>query len=1611
MVLESDNPDLGEIVFLSDGAPGILSQREMAEVSQIALSDVIRTNNLVEYSSKNVAHAPENVQRIFADSYTSVIAAPMIKDDSIFGTIVFGTKNYDGFADQHRELVENFASYLSVAVLNQQLRGSLAKVAHVRASLASLGRELSSSSDISTAFDSARNSIKSLISYDRISVFVFNKDARTIKNIFVDGEPFPELDNQTHQLTPEYLERLENILDADSPVHFDRDGIASAQELIGTLKPYAKAGYGSALLVPLKTVQQSTGLMVVSLRDDHSYTAIELDSISHVARQIAGPVAASLFLGIAEERAEVEAKISEIGRALGSVVRLDESPERFAELVSALIPNESISVNSIVQSTSEGRPIYRVGSLTRIDKEWTIDSVHPLSGTMAERVVDTRQPLLIEFESYAELLSEFPGAAPAISNDKHATFINVPIEASDGIVGVLSIGSSIPNSFSGGHIEIAELICQQIAGHVVHTELRLTESTVRTEQSILGQIGQLMSSALDLGTVWSEFANLTSELVPYSVVSLAFVDTDAGNGVLAYDYRSSNVPDAGQKIGDTFPLEDSLTGQVVSERKGIVVFTENPAEFTKRFPTSKHSGSTNLERSLIAVPLIWGDEVVAVLYLRHLDSERFTPAHLRIVEQIATQISASVAGSMARQRDNEISAERESLASIGLAMTSGGSFSENFDQFVEMIRNLIDFDDIGVVNLDADRDLLYSNMFRHRGKSPYALEKVGSQSYIELPMRGTMAEQVFQTRAGILYSCDSNAQLKTDYPGTPFVGIEGEKRSIIYLPVIWDDRIESALWISKSDGTRFSTDEYNFMEKVVVQVAGFIAGNILRDREAYISQEQETLIEIGYLASSAIDISDIWEQLTSTLAKLLEFDRIHIVKVDEASAKATTLHDSWNMEPDPARWLGGDTFPLAGTAAEQVRDTGTGWIHSDGDMELLARQFPSSFAIDLSAPLKSFIGQPLSWGGKVYGILFLSHSEVGAYGDREFGMSARIAAHIGGSFAGNLLRQNESEIAAERGFLNEIGTVLNSAPDVASGFDEFARIVEKLIPFNSIALSRIYRERGCFIREYDSWRDMEPTGYRPGAIIPLDGSVAGVIEKTKQGFLTPFENAPNILDDFPNALPPDHAWKQVSSIAVPMLWSNEVIAILSLSTASHPGYGTSDLDLVNRIAAQIAGPLAGHLLREQDEERVTERRILNAIGSLMSLNPHSNEVADSFFDLVSSLISCDAVGLLEVDPENDEIRPAISKYADDLGISSVWDSTDSTRLSGTITEQVVKSREIVVNHPDSKEHLSTSYPNSPGVPAYLPNRVVLIAPLIWDDSVNYVLFLRNLDGTGFDQNDIRIAELIAAQIAGPVAAEQTRASQSALETERQRRTEAESEAKLFSEISETKSNFVSAMSHELKTPLTSIVAFSDILSRNRTGVLDTRILKQINIIQRNSRHLESMIDQLLDLSRMESGRFTIIKIPFDLVELATQAVENSAHLWEGKSQRVSVDLNPESLIINADRERILQVLNNLISNASKYSPEATDIEVSLRTIGKKAEITITDRGYGIPEDSIENLFEMFYRVENSSAGSVPGTGIGLNVSKRIIEEHDGEISVNNREGGGVIATFTIPFGI
>ena len=304
-----------------------------------------------------------------------------------------------------------------------------------------------------------------------------------------------------------------------------------------------------------------------------------------------------------------------------------------------------------------------------------------------------------------------------------------------------------------------------------------------------------------------------------------------------------------------------------------------------------------------------------------------------------------------------------------------------------------------------------------------------------------------------------------------------------------------------------------------------------------------------------------------------------------------------------------------------------------------------------------------------------------------------------------------------------------------------------------------------------------------------------------------------------------------------------------------------------------------------------------------------------------------------------------------------------------------------------------------------------MVPLIWGDEVTAAFWLKRDGENMFTEHDLALAERIAAQIAGPVVGWTARQRVVELAEERRKREAAELKAEALAEISETKSNFVSAVSHELRTPLTSIIAFADILNRRGDKDLDERPLQQVKVIQRNARRLEGLINELLDLSTMESGQFEIVRSTFDFASMIAESLESSELQFEALSQTVKLKMVTEVLPINGDRERLLQVVSILLNNASKYSPNGTEIEIEITADEEALTVEVRDRGPGIPDDRPEELFEMFHRADDELTRRVPGTGIGLHIAKRIIDEHGGEITIAPREGGGATARFWIPTGV
>jgi len=228
------------------------------------------------------------------------------------------------------------------------------------------------------------------------------------------------------------------------------------------------------------------------------------------------------------------------------------------------------------------------------------------------------------------------------------------------------------------------------------------------------------------------------------------------------------------------------------------------------------------------------------------------------------------------------------------------------------------------------------------------------------------------------------------------------------------------------------------------------------------------------------------------------------------------------------------------------------------------------------------------------------------------------------------------------------------------------------------------------------------------------------------------------------------------------------------------------------------------------------------------------------------------------------------------------------------------------------------------------------------------------------------------------------------------------------EIDRMKTEFISLASHQLRTPLAAMRWFSEMLLAGDLGKLNQEQTEYVNNIEGMNRRMIELVNSLLNISRIESGRMTISPRPTEIAELIEGVTEDTKDKVEEKSQTLVVDIQPELPKISLDPGLIHQVLLNLVTNASKYSPAKSKILITVSKDDKDLICDVKDSGYGIPKEEQAKIFTKFFRASNVVKNDTDGTGLGLYLTKAIVESSGGKIRFESEEGKGTTFRFSIP---
>jgi signal transduction histidine kinase/CheY-like chemotaxis protein len=230
------------------------------------------------------------------------------------------------------------------------------------------------------------------------------------------------------------------------------------------------------------------------------------------------------------------------------------------------------------------------------------------------------------------------------------------------------------------------------------------------------------------------------------------------------------------------------------------------------------------------------------------------------------------------------------------------------------------------------------------------------------------------------------------------------------------------------------------------------------------------------------------------------------------------------------------------------------------------------------------------------------------------------------------------------------------------------------------------------------------------------------------------------------------------------------------------------------------------------------------------------------------------------------------------------------------------------------------------------------------------------------------------------------------------------------EVDRMKTEFVALVSHELRTPLTSIKGYVDLILEGEVGEINAQQEKFLNIVGNNATRLVSLINDLLDISRIESGKVGLTRDRLDLAAIIQNVANSLAPQIEAKRQTLAVELPAWLPGVWGDADRVTQIVTNLLSNAYKYTPLGGTLRIAADAtrLSGFVRVDITDSGVGLSADEQEKLFTKFYRARNRATQDVGGTGLGLSITRSLVEMHGGEISVQSAPGAGSTFAFTLP---
>jgi GAF domain-containing protein len=1547
----------------------------------------------------------------------SIVAVPMLKDNELVGAFVIYRHEVRPFTDKQIALLSNFAAQAVIAIENTRLLNELRQRTD---DLTEALEQQTATSEVLKVISSSPGDLEPVFRA-MLENAVRICDASFGNLLQLDGSAFRNV--ALYNAPPEWAAAKERDPIASRQTGRILYGITNTKQVIHIADVMAEnpeepigviAGARTLLIVPMLKESDLIGVIAVYRQEVRLFSETQIELLTNFAAQAVIAIENTRLLNELRQRTDDLSEALEQQTATSEVLQvISSSPGELEPVFQAMLENATRICEAKFGNLflRDGDVMHAVAVHSEPDyvEFWRQAPRFPLRenvGTPLSRAVESKSVVHVsDLRADPSFAAGNRRVSALVETAGARTLVVVPMLKDDELIGAIAMYRQEVRPFTDKQIELVSNFAAQAVIAIENTRL-LNELRQRTDD---------LSESLEQQTATSEVLQVISsspgELEPVFNAMLENATRISGAGfgnLLLYEGEAFRVAvvhsdrpewsEFRKRQPVVRPGQNDPLGRLVATNRlqHVADLRAEPA-YAEGFPPLVALVDMAGARTILLVPMLKEGQLVGVIGIYRQEVRPFTDKQIELVTNFAHQAVIAIENTRLlnelRQRTDDLteSLEQQTATSevLQVISSSPGALEPVFQSML--------------ANATRICEAKFGVLYRFEGgafhpaamlnaPAPYA-DFVWSRGRF-LPQAGNALDQLLRTKC-VIHNVD---QLTEKVP-TPSAKLGGARSQII-VPMLKEGNLVGAIAIYRQEVRPFTDKQIalltNFASQAVIAVENTRLLNELRQRTddltESLQQQTATAEVLKVISRSAFDLQSVLDTLVESAVRLCEADMASINRQHGDAYRQVAHH---GQPPELVEFM--KTHPI-----EMGRGTIVGRTIDEGKpvhvLDVLTDPEFTFVGAAKAGGMHTALGIPMLREGAPIGVMVLQRRSVRAFTDKQiellttFADQAVIAIENVRLFDEVQARTQElsESLQQQTATADVLKVISRSTFDLQTVLDTLTESAARLCEADMATISR---QHGSAYRQVANYgQTPEHEAYMATHPIPIGrGSVVGrTILEGKVVHIS------DVLAD------PEYTFRGAAQLSgtrtmlgVPMLREGTPIGVINLQRTAVRPFTDKQIELVTTFADQAV--IAIENVRLFDEVQARTEELSESLQQQTATADVLKVISRSTFDLQAVLdtLTASAARLCEAGMAA-ILRQKGSAFYYATSYNFPPDFIEYARNvplepgRGTCVGRVLQEG-LTAHIPDVLADPEYTLVEGQRLGGY---RTILAVPLLREGNPIGVIVLTRPQVEPFTDKQIELVTTFADQAV--IAIENVRLFDEIQDKSRQ-----------LAEASQHKSQFLANMSHELRTPLNAILGYTELIVDGIYGAPADKTMAVLKRIESNGKHLLGLINDVLDLSKIEAGQLVLALADYSLKDIVNTVFSAVEPLAEEKKLGFRIELPPDLPIGRADERRLTQVLLNLVGNAIKFT-DTGEVVIQASSANGSFKLSVCDTGPGISEADQAKLFQEFQQADNSTTKKKGGTGLGLAISKRIIEMHGGQIWVESSVGQGSTFSFTLP---